>query len=101
MTMLGAAKKSTAHHQAIERVRAWTRTRFNLSEEAALLVVELACTTPGCPPLESVIVFWDEQGTRYRFKLFKAMEQIEHDDLPYTWQMSTLVFRDGDELNCC
>ena len=56
--MLGFAKKSPEHSEALDRVREWTRARFKLLSEAAILVSELACTLPGCPPLETVVAFW-------------------------------------------
>jgi hypothetical protein len=38
--MLGFIKKSPEHHAAVDRVREWTRARFNLSEDATIAVSE-------------------------------------------------------------
>ena len=97
--MLGAGKKSAAHVQALERVALWTRARFKLPD-AAVLVSEVACTQPGCPPLETVVAFWSADATRHHFKLFKRVEQVVEDDLPYVWLMASLAARDGDD-DCC
>jgi len=98
MAMLGQ-RDSAARAQAQERVAAWTRARFTLPLEAAILVSELACTLPGCPPLETVVAFWTLDGTRHHFKLFKPVAQVLPDDLPYAWLMKSLAREGGDD--CC
>ena len=66
----------TAHRQSAgtrcgrRADRAWTRARFALPEDAVILVSEIACGLPGCPPLETVVAFWTDDR-RHRFKLFK------------------------------
>ena len=65
--MAGFACKGPQHAAALDRVRAWTRLRFGLPDEAAVLVAEIACALPGCPPLETVVVFWTDEATRHRF----------------------------------
>jgi len=78
----------------------WTRERFKLPPEAAVLVSEIACAVPGCPPLETVVAFWTEDATRHHFKLFKPVEAVVIDDLPYAWLMRSLAA--GDDFgDCC
>ena len=99
--MLGAARKSAAHYQALDRVKQWTRERFTLPAEAAILVAEIACAVPGCPPLETVVAFWTADATRHHFKLFKPVEEIVNDDLPYAWLMKSLAVPEGFDCDCC
>ena len=99
--MLGAARPSAAHHQALARVAAWTRERFGLPPEAAILVAEISCAVPGCPPLETVVAFWTADGTRHYFKLFKPVEAVVADDLPYAWLMRSLAAVEGFGCDCC
>src|SRR3954468_798497 len=68
-------KKGPEHLAALERVREWTRQRFKLSPDAAILVSEIVCNLPGCPPLETAVAFWDGE-TRHHFKLFKPVEEV-------------------------
>lgn len=98
--MLGSIKKSTEHIEALERVERWTRARFTLTPDTAVLVSEVACTLPGCPPRETVVAFWTADGKRYRFKLFKPVAEVVHDDLPIAWLLQTLI-DDGDSVECC
>jgi hypothetical protein len=95
------SRKVPGHLQAVEQVKAWTRERFGLPQEAAILVAELACALPGCPPLETVVVFWTTEETRYRFKLFKSVTQVANDDLPYAWLMSSLIDNGDPGADCC
>src|SRR5436189_5599457 len=64
-----ALKRDPAQSAAIERVRGWARERFALPEEAAVMVAQIACNMPGCPPLETVVAFWTANATRHQFKL--------------------------------
>jgi nitrate reductase delta subunit len=98
--MFGTVKNDPAHLEALERLRQWTRQRFKLPAETAILVSELECRLPGCPPLETVIAFW-ENDKRHHFKLFKPAAQVALDDLPFTWMKSELVVPDDFSCECC
>lgn len=99
--MLGSLKKSPEHLQALDRVKEWTRGRFKLSQESAILVSEIACSLPGCPPQETVVAFWTADETRHRFKLFKPVEEVVNDDLPFDWLMNSLAVTEGYDGGCC
>ena len=87
--------------EARERVREWTRARFALAEDAAILVAEVACGLPGCPPLETVVAFWTADAKRHHFKVFKPLAEVRPDDLPFAWLMDALAVADGFECDCC
>ena len=96
-----ALKRSPAHVAALGQVRDWTRTRFKLPEEAAVMAVEVACRQPGCPPLETVVAFWTDTNQRHQFKIFKRVEEVVEDDLPPTWLKGALVVNEEEEIDCC
>lgn len=98
--MLGPFKKS-GNQEAQERVREWTRARFSLAEDTAILVAEVACGLPGCPPLETVVAFWTADGKRHHFKVFKPVSEVLPDDLPFAWLKNALAVADGFECDCC
>jgi nitrate reductase delta subunit len=85
---------------AIDRVRQWARERFDLPRDAAIMVAQLACTLPGCPPVETVIAFWSEER-RHHFKVFKPVADIAPDDLPPSWMKRALAVPDDFECECC
>src|SRR5579859_7008613 len=99
--MLGTLRKSAGHLEAVDRVQEATRRRLKLPQEAAILVSEIACALPGCPPLETVVAFWTLDGKRHHFKIFKPVAEIVEDDLPVFWLMRTLVVPDGFIDDCC
>jgi nitrate reductase delta subunit len=99
--MLGSFKNSPEHLEALDRVKEWTRERFTLSQDTVILVSEIACSLPGCPPLETVVAFWTEGDKRHQFKIFKPVEQVFNDDLPFYWMIDALVVPDGIGCECC
>jgi hypothetical protein len=99
--MLRTYKRQPEHIAALDRVREWTRARFKLPEDASILIAEVSCTVPGCPPLETVVAFWTDNETRHHFKLFKRVDEVSEDDLPPTWMKNALIAVEGSDLECC
>jgi len=98
--MLGLAKKIPGRLQVVERMEEWTRERFKLPKEAAISVAEVACSLPGCAPLETVVMFWIAEQ-RYQFKLFKPLAEVVAGDLPYAWLKDALAVEEGVGWDCC
>jgi hypothetical protein len=94
-------KKSPEHHEALVRVGEWTRERFRLPEAATILVTELTCGLPGCPPLETVVAFWTEDAKRHQFKIFRPVRDVVADDLPFAWLKDSLAVPEGFGCDCC
>jgi nitrate reductase delta subunit len=76
----GMTKKLADRSVEQERVLGWTRERFNLDEDETIMVSELPCSDPGCPPVETHVVFWTEAG-RQHFKVYKPLAEVAADDL--------------------
>ena len=98
--MLAPYRKTPSQLAVLGRVRSWTRERFKLPEDAAILVSEVACALPGCPPLETVVAFWVDE-TRHHFKLFKRAEEVVCDDLPFSWLKDSLADPRDIVCECC
>src|SRR5262249_56016256 len=96
--MLRSFDKRAERVEALDRVKEWTRGRFGLAEDATILVSEVVCGLPGCPPLETVVVFWTEGDTRHHFKVFKRVAEVVPDDLPPAWLKNALIAVDGEGL---
>jgi len=77
---LGLTKKGPGISAEQERVRTWAREHFNLPDGETIMVSELPCSDPGCPPVETHLVFWTEAG-RHQFKVFKPLAEVIPDDL--------------------
>ena len=98
--MLGFIKKSSANGETLDRVRAWTRARFALTEDETVMVSEVACAVPGCPPVETHLVFWTASG-RHHFKIFKPLAEVVEGDLPPAFMKNALIAFDGADIDCC
>jgi hypothetical protein len=98
--MLGFSKKGLRDTAALERVRDWTRARFKLADDETVMVSEIACSVPGCPPIETHVVFWTGAG-RHHFKIFKPLAETTEDDLPPAFMKNALVWAEGLECSCC
>lgn len=97
--MLRSLRKSDAELECVARVEAWTRARFGLGEDEAVLVAQVECSLPGCPPLETVVGFWPADGRHRHFKVFKPVEDVVEDDVPPSWLRDALVA--SDDADCC
>lgn len=74
------AEKPTLNAAHVTRVKAWVADSMPLSPGAAVLVTELSCREPGCPPLETVIAVLD--GTVQRKQtLHKALAHVTAEDV--------------------
>jgi nitrate reductase delta subunit len=100
LAMLAFTKKTTEHTAALDRVREWVRARFRLADDTAILVAEVACAVPGCPPIETVIAFWSDEQ-RHHFKVFKPAAEVDADDLPPWWMKRALAVPDDFVCECC
>ena len=76
----GMTKKSADRSAEQERVLGWTREQFKLDDDETIMVSELPCSDPGCPPVETHVVFWTQAG-RQHFKVFKPLAEVAADDL--------------------
>jgi nitrate reductase delta subunit len=99
--MRSSKKERPQEAAAADRIKVWTRERFRLTNDTAILVSEVACGLPGCPPLETVIAFWTGQDTRHHFKVFKPIAEVVEDDLPPSWMKNALIAEEGVGLECC
>ncbi len=97
---IGFARNERVDGAVLERVREWTRARFALGDDVTVMVAELACTLPGCPPRETVVAFWTAPDRRHHFKIFQPTADIVSDDLPPAWLKDALVVAEGD-CDCC
>ena len=98
--MLGFIKKDHQNSALTERVRRWTRERFKLADDETVMVSEIACRVPGCPPIETHVVFWTAIG-RHHFKVFKPLGELSEDDLPPAFLKNALVALEGFDCDCC
>jgi nitrate reductase delta subunit len=98
--LMRSLKRRPDHGDAIDRVAAWTRARFALAEDETVMVSEVSCAVPGCPPIETHLVFWTTLG-RHHFKVFKPLAEVIEGDLPPAFMKNALIALDGIDCSCC
>jgi hypothetical protein len=98
---LGAFKIEPGHERAVARVQSWTRERFGLEQDAPVMVTELECRRPCCPPIETMIAFWLADAQRRHFRVLKPTAEVFADDLPPAWLRDFLCAEQDDQLDCC
>ncbi|MDX2179034.1 MAG: hypothetical protein SFV18_05530 [Bryobacteraceae bacterium] len=54
---------------------------LSLPEDAIVMVTELQCHEPGCPPLETVIAVLRQGSPPRQFKLHKGVAEVTESDV--------------------
>lgn len=68
--------------EAVERVKDLARRALRASPETAFAVNEIACTDPGCPGIETVILVMEPGQKTRALKVQKFLDEVtEHDIL--------------------
>ena len=98
--MMRSRKLGLGHDAAVDRVRDWTRRRFALTDDETVKVSQVTCSVPGCPPIETHLVFWTAAG-RHHFKIFKPLADVIEDDLPPAFMKNALLALEGIDCDCC
>jgi hypothetical protein len=62
------------------QLKGWVTAALPAGDERTVLVTELTCTEPGCPPVETVIALIG-QGEPQQWKLHKPIAAITEDDV--------------------
>jgi hypothetical protein len=66
---------------AVCRIKEWVAAAYALTDDMTLMVTELRCTEPGCPPLETVIAVLRHSQPPFQHKLHKAAIDITESDI--------------------
>ena len=99
---IGFRRKPPGQAAAAERVRdVDARALRAAGDDATVMVAEVTCAVPGCPPLETVVAFWTGATTRHHFKVFKPLAEVVADDLPPAFLKNALADIEGIGCECC
>jgi len=94
-------KKRPEAAELTRRLKEAVRENFRLGPDDVVMVSELDCQVPGCPPIETVIAFWCDDGQRRHLKIFKPLAEVSADDLPPWWMKNALIYDEAAGCNCC
>ena len=80
--MLSRNDATAAERSAWTRqIKAWVREQLGVDEELTIMVSELECTEPGCPPRETVIALLRAGGRSEQRKLHVALRDVTQADV--------------------
>jgi hypothetical protein len=79
MNLFGG-RRTIAPEQA-ERVKEWARACWHLPADTTVMVTELECREPGCPPIETVIALLEGPGRRRQYKIHKPAAEVSRSDV--------------------
>ncbi|MBR8638917.1 hypothetical protein KEF29_05300 [Streptomyces tuirus] len=65
----------------LRELKETVRTLLDLDDDTAVMIRQLACTEPGCPPLETVVAVLPMNGPARRWTLHRPTDEITEDDL--------------------
>jgi hypothetical protein len=77
--LLGSKPKAAGRRTA--EIKEWVLEVFRLPADVAVMVTELRCQEPGCPPLETVVAILDTPGQPRQFAIHKALAEVTFADL--------------------
>jgi len=66
---------------AVRALKALARAAFGAEEDDVIVVSELRCTEPGCPPLETVVALLREGAPPKQVKVHKPVVEVTEADL--------------------
>jgi Xaa-Pro dipeptidase len=84
--MISFGPKKTASTSHADQIRAWAASALEgsaaFAEDVTLMVAELECREPGCPPVETVVSVLDKANPQ-KVKIIKAMADVEQADVAF------------------
>jgi hypothetical protein len=66
---------------AIRRLKVAARRLFEAVDDDAVVIHDLACTEPGCPPVETVVALLHAGSEPRQVKVHKLAAAVTEDDL--------------------
>lgn len=73
-----AARRSVSPSSTI---KAWVRQQLQLDDDAVVVVAELACHEPGCPPVETVISILGHGEPNLSVHLSQPLDEVTGPDV--------------------
>jgi hypothetical protein len=73
--------KDASQLAATRRIKAWAEGLAAIEHGEAVMVNELRCTEPGCPPIETVIAFLLAGAPPVQVKIHKPATEVTEEDV--------------------
>jgi hypothetical protein len=75
------SKPNSSINRARKRIEDVVRSKRNCREDDHILVQELSCLEPDCPPKETLIAIFTEGQPPLHFRIHKGLADVTENDL--------------------
>lgn len=79
--MFGIRKTGDDRGRKVGEVRQWVREAHGVSSDTTVMVTELQCHEPGCPPLETVVAILHGPGDTRQAKIPRGIVELTRQDI--------------------
>ena len=66
---------------ALDQIRYWLRQNFSLPKDTPIVIKEVPCVKPACPPVETAIMAMEKNAPPRLFKVQKPINEITFDHI--------------------
>jgi hypothetical protein len=63
------------------RIKDWVRELIAPGDDVTILVSELSCSEPGCPPIETVIAVFRGRDEPSKYTIHRPSAEVTRDDI--------------------
>ncbi|HEX4205606.1 MAG TPA: hypothetical protein VHZ51_15710 [Ktedonobacteraceae bacterium] len=82
-----AGARPKADLRLVQQIKTWVTEALHVGEDTTLMVTEMRCTTPDCPPIKTVIALMETAQPIRQYKIHKPLADILQEDVA---QLATL-----------
>ncbi len=79
--MFGMRQDGGSKSARIREVRQWVRDRLGIPPEVTVMVTELQCSEPGCPPVETVVAVLYGPGRTVQARVPRPLAEVTEADV--------------------
>ncbi|WP_265976035.1 hypothetical protein [Brucella intermedia] len=74
-------KRPIGFSERVAEIKNWTRIALSLDEQVIVSVNELACSQPGCPPRQTVVLVFSDAPSAVKLAVHKSLLDIIEADI--------------------
>ena len=73
--------RATGDDKHLATLKEWASDLLPASVETTIMITELHCSEPGCPPVETVIALLSRANGIQQYKVPKPLQEVTRDDI--------------------
>jgi hypothetical protein len=79
--MFRSGSASAGGAATAKRIKEWVRAELPPDADVTILVSELTCSEPGCPPVETVIALFRGSDPAVKFKIHRPLAEVTREEI--------------------